>query len=277
MRHSLAWLVLVATCVTTATPLLSRFDLGLTPAQAQDSLPDLGGQALTIGSDTAYPPFEFVDEAGEIVGFDVDMLNAICAKINCTATFETAGFDGIFAALAAGEFDAVASAVTITEERAEIVAFTRPYLNAGQVVTVPVGSDITGPEALEGKVIGVQLGTTGDLEASKFTPDENVKRFQTIDLAMAALAQGDLDAVVADAPTSSDIVTKQFSDKLQLVGDLFTTEYYGIAIRQETPEITEAFNAALAAMQDDGTLVEIAETWGLPAEAVKGLPESGLE
>lgn len=276
MRRSQAWLVLIAVCIT-STPFLTFFHQGSGLAQTQDPLPDLGGKDLTIGSDTAYPPFEFVDETGKIVGFDVDMLNAACAKVNCKITFETAGFDGIFAALAAGEYDAVASAVTITEERAKVVDFTRPYLNAGQVVTVLKDSDIVGPESLAGKVIGVQLGTTGDLEASKLTPDKNVKRFQTIDLAMAALAQGDVEAVVADAPTSSDIVTKQFKDTLKLVGDLFTTEYYGIAVRKDTPEITKALNAAIGLLQEDGTLVKIAEAWGLPAEAVQDLPESGLE
>ncbi|MEM9154801.1 MAG: basic amino acid ABC transporter substrate-binding protein [Cyanobacteria bacterium P01_F01_bin.33] len=246
-------------------------------ALAQEAdLPDLGGEALSIGSDTAYPPFEFVNEEDEIVGFDVEMFDAICEQVNCTATFQTAGFDGIFAALAAGEYDAVASAVTITEERARVVDFSRPYLNAGQVVTVPADSSADGVDALKDKTIGVQLGTTGDLEASNYTSDDNVKRYQTIDLAMAALAQGDIDGVIADAPTSADIIAKEFSDELKIVGEPFTTEFYGIAIQKSTPEMTEAFDAAIAALIEDGTLAEIAEKWGLPTSAVENLPESGL-
>ena len=250
--------------------------MGISPAVLAD-VPNLGGAKISVGSDTAYPPFEYVDESGEIVGFDVDLLNAICERANCTATFVTAGFDGIFAALAAGEFDAVASAVTITKERANVVNFSRPYLNAGQVVTVAVGSEIEGPEDLAGMVVGVQLGTTGDIEASNYTSDDNIRRLATIDLAMAALAQGDIDAVIADAPTSVDIVTKQFSDSLQIVGAPFTTEYYGIAVQQETPELAGAFNAAIAELAEDGTLAEIAESWGIPSGAVTDLPESGLK
>lgn len=245
-------------------------------AQAQD-LPDLEGQELTIGSDTAYPPFEFVNEDNEIVGFDVDLLAAICEKVNCNATFQTTGFDGIFAALAAGEFDAVASAVTITEERAEVVDFTRPYLNAGQIVTTRVDSDISGPEDLRGKTVGVQLGTTGDIAASDYAEEESIQRFQTIDLAMTALAQGDVDAVIADAPTSLDIVFKQFSDDLKLVGLPFTDEYYGIAVRQETPEITEAFDAAIAELLEEGELATLAEKWGIPSTFVRDLPTTALE
>lgn len=253
------------------------FTLALPPLQAQeDDLPDLGGQELLIGSDTAYPPFEFVNEDNEIVGFDVDLLDLICEKVNCTATFQTTGFDGIFAALAAGEFDAVASAVTITPERAEVVDFTRPYLNAGQILTTAVGSDIAGPEDLEGNTVGVQLGTTGDIVASEYVAEGDIQRFQTIDLAMVALAQGDVDAVIADAPTSLDIVFKQFSDELELVGLPFTEEYYGLAVQKETPEITAAFNAAITALAEEGALAELAEKWGIPATFVEDLPAEVL-
>lgn len=246
------------------------------PLQAQD-LPDLEGQELIIGSDTAYPPFEFVNEDNEIVGFDVDLLAAICEQVNCSATFQTTGFDGIFAALAAGEFDAVASAVTITEERARVVDFTRPYINAGQIVTTTVGSDIEGPDDLSDKTVGVQLGTTGDIAASDYAEEDAIQRFQTIDLAMAALAQGDVDAVIADAPTSLDIVFKQFSDELELVGLPFTEELYGIAVQQETPEITEAFDAAIEALIENGELASLAEKWGIPSTFVEDLPATVLE
>ncbi len=274
-------MLLLPSCSSRLLPLLLgslAFTLPGLPAGAQADLPDLEGQELSIGSDTAYPPFEFVDENNQIVGFDVDLLAAICDQVNCSTTFQTTGFDGIFAALAAGEFDAVASAVTITEERAQVVDFTRPYLNAGQIVTTTQDrDDIQGPEDLEDKTVGVQLGTTGDIAASDYATEDAIQRFQTIDLAMQALAQGDVDAVIADAPTSLDIVFKQFSDQLQLVGLPFTDEYYGIAVQQETPEITAAFDAAIAALIETGELATLAEKWGIPATFVQDLPESVLE
>ena len=85
---------------------------------------DLGGRVVTVGSDTTYPPFEFVAEDGTITGFDVELVNAICERVNCVAEFQSTAWDGIFAALAAGEFDMVASGVSITPERAQIVEFS---------------------------------------------------------------------------------------------------------------------------------------------------------
>src|SRR5690625_3436626 len=99
---------------------------------------DLGGATVQVGSDTTYPPFETVDSDGNIVGFDVDVVNAICERVNCVAEFVTTAWDGIFPALAAGEFDMVASGVTITAERAQIVDFTDPYFVVDQASTTRV-------------------------------------------------------------------------------------------------------------------------------------------
>ncbi|WP_017325082.1 basic amino acid ABC transporter substrate-binding protein [Synechococcus sp. PCC 7336] len=240
------------------------------------ALPDLGGVELSIASETTYSPFEFANAQGEIVGFDVDLLEAICDRLNCTATFVSAEFEGIFSALAAGQYDAIASATTITRERSRVVDFTRPYLNAGQIVTVRVESDIVGPADLTGKAVGVQLGTVGDMEAGIYTDEIDVRRYSSIEQALAALARGDVEAVIADAPTAGYIVARQFADRLKLVGKLFTVEYYGIALRKETPEMTEAMSAAIAQLAADGTLAQIAKAWGIPAIAVMDLPESGL-
>src|SRR5690606_28510846 len=102
---------------------------------------DLGGRVLVVGSDTTYPPFETVNEEGVIVGFDVDVLNAICERINCVAEFTTTAWDGIFAALANGEFDVVASGVTITAERDEVVDFTESYFSVDQAIAVRVDDE----------------------------------------------------------------------------------------------------------------------------------------
>ena len=204
------------------------------------------------------------------------MLDAVCELINCTPEFQSTSFDGIFTALAAGEFDAVASAITITPERARVVDFTRPYLQAGQIVTAAVGSTLQGPADLGDKVVGVQLGTTGDLVASEYSSENNIMRYETIDLAMQALAQGDLDAVITDAPTSADIIKQQFSSRLEMVGQPFTSEYYGIAVQPANPELTSAFNAAISVLEENGKLAEIAVKWDLPVISVSDLPESGL-
>ena len=239
-----------------------------------NTLPDLGGMPILVGSDTTYPPFGFVSADNEILGFDVDLMDSVCGLLNCQPTFQTTSFDGIFTALAADEFDILASAITITSERAEIVDFTRPYLQAGQIVTVQIGSDIVGPESLNEKEIGVQLGTTGDLVASDYS--SQVVRYETIDLAMQALAQGDIDAVVTDAPTAADIIHQQFETELEMVGEPFTSEYYGIAVSPGNEELLDALSQAIAVLESEGELAEIAEKWSLPEVSVSDLPATGL-
>ena len=143
-----------ATEAPTATP---EPEPTATPAEAAST-------AYKIGTNAEYPPFENVDEAGEIVGFDADLMAAIADAAGFEFEWVNTRWDGIFVALQSGEFDAVISAATITEERAEIVDFSDPYFNAGQMLAVRVGeTEISGPADLAGKKVGVQLGTTGDI------------------------------------------------------------------------------------------------------------------
>ena len=126
------------------------------------SAADLGGKVLKVGSDTTSPPMESVDTAtGQIVGFDVDVIKAVCGKINCKAEFVTTGWDGIFAALDQGSFDLVASGVSITEERKKQVAFTDPYYLAAMTHAAAKNSGITDftNEGMKGKAIGVGAGS----------------------------------------------------------------------------------------------------------------------
>ncbi|MEN9934292.1 MAG: hypothetical protein RLZZ387_871 [Chloroflexota bacterium] len=235
-------------------------------AAAAQPVADLGGRTLVIGSDTTYPPMEFVDDNRQIVGFDVDMMNEIGKLINAEVEFRTfPSFDAIFAALANKEFDMVVSAVSVTEERKQIIAFSDPYLSIGQVISVPVGSttiasvaDLTSVE-----LVGVQGGTTGEqaaLEAG--VPAEKIKRYDTIDLAFQDLANGAVDAVVADGPPSARY-TQQLSDKIMVAGEPFTTEDYAIALQQGDEELLTAVNAALAELKANGTLEQLMEKWNL--------------
>ena len=126
------------------------------PVFAQD-LPDLEGRTLTVGSDTTYPPFETVAQDGSVVGFDVDVVNAVCERVNCVAEFQTTAWDGIFPALANGEFDMVASGVSITPERDEIVDFTDPY----HIVTQAIAVRGTGLSATSARAPGPRPWRTG--------------------------------------------------------------------------------------------------------------------
>ena len=152
---------------------------------------DLGGKVLKVGSDTTYPPMETVDPAtGQIVGFDVDILNAICAKINCKAEFVTTAWDGIFAALQQGQFDLVASGVSITDERKQTMDFSDPYLVVSQAVMLRVADEGMTLDDIKSKglKLAAQTATTNAQLAEELVGRDNVALYDTF--AGAILSSG---------------------------------------------------------------------------------------
>ncbi len=231
-------------------------------AAAAETMIESGLGVVTVGLNAEYPPFEYVDENGEIVGFDPDLMNAIAERAGFEIEWVNTRWDGIFVALASGEFDAVSSAATITEEREEIVDFSNPYFNAGQMIAVleDRADEIQSPEDLPGLKVGVQSGTTGDIASSEIDGVE-VVRYDEITLAFQALANGTIDAIVNDGPVSADIIAKNPELGAVMVGDPFTDEFYGIAVQPDMPELLDAINNALAELIADGTYNEIHNKW----------------
>jgi polar amino acid transport system substrate-binding protein len=230
------------------------------PTEAPTEPPAEEGEGLgevVIGTNAEYPPFEFVDEAGDITGFDIDLMEAIAEEAGFEFEFVNTRWDGIFVALASGEFDAVISAATITEEREEMVDFSDPYFNAGQRIAVRADeTGIGGPEDLGGKRVGVQLGTTGDIWLTDETEAE-VVRYDENTLAFQALANGDVDAAVADGPTAADIIKANPEMNLKLVEGVYTDEEYGIAVNPDRQDLLAAINEGLAAVKESGQYDEI--------------------
>ncbi len=272
--HASIWLLsllvlLLAACAAPVAPAApaeapaaeeSAAEESAAEAPAEEPAADL--PVVRVGTNAEYQPFEFVDENGDIVGFDIDIINEIGARAGFTPEFVNTKWDGIFVALASGEFDLVASAVTITDERKETIDFSDPYFNAGQALAVQAGNEeITSPESLTAGVrVGVQLGTTGDIWLTDNT-DADVQRFDENPLAVQALASGDVDAVVADAPTLADILRQNPEMNLKLVGEPFTEELYGIGIRKGQEDLQARINQALAAMREDGAYDAIYDKW----------------
>jgi len=253
------WVIVasLALAIAACTPPAPAAPAAEAPAQQPAAAP----VKIKVGTNAEYRPFEYVDESGEIVGFDVDLIKELAKRAGYEVELVNTKWDGIFTALAAGEFDVVASACTITDERKQSVDFTDPYFNAGQSIAVLADNDtIKTVEDLKGKRIGVQLGTTGDMEASKIEGAE-VKRYEEITLAFQALANGDVDAVVNDTPTSADIIKANPEIKAKIVGEPFTNEFYGIAVNKGKPEIRDALNKALAEIKADGTYDQIYQKW----------------
>jgi polar amino acid transport system substrate-binding protein len=272
-RKAFASFVMLCVVVALVMPAASAFASNEN-ADSPSRIMQVEGQTIRVGTNAEYPPFESVDEEGNIVGFDVDLLTALAEDAGFEIEWVNTRWDGIFVALSEGEFDAVISAATITEEREEIIDFTNPYFNAGQVISVSADNaeTLTTPEDLAGLRIGVQLGTTGDEYATQIE-GAVVERYDEVTLAFQALGDGEVDAVIADSPTSADIIANNPDLNLMIVGEPLTEEYYGIAVNSERADLLEALNASLEVVIADGTYAEIYEAYfGAPPPS-EFLPE----
>ena len=222
---------------------------------------------ITVATDATWPPFEYVDETSkEIVGFDIDLMKAIAQEAGLEVEFVNVAWDPLLAGMAAGQYDAAISSMTITEERKKQFDFSDPYYNAGQLIVVRAEqTGIEKPADLAGHVCGAQIGTTGAMEIEKIT-GATLKTYDTIDLAYMDLVNGQIDAVVADNPLAIGYVNLH-KPKLKAVGKPFTEEYYGIAVRKGAPEILERINKGLKIVLGRGIIKQLEDKWlSKPAE-----------
>ena len=239
---------------------------------------DNGGEAAAgpwvVGTEPAFPPFESQDENGELVGFDIDLMKAIGEQAGVEVEFESLPFDGLIPALQAGTIEAAISGMTITEERAQTVDFSRPYFRAG--LAIAVGEDdteTTSLESLEGKTIAVQIGTTG-ADMAGTIKDAKVSTFDSAPLALQELSNGNADAVINDAPATLDAISTGNIGGVKVVGELLTEEFYGIAMPQDSPNL-ETLNAAFEELIANGTYDTIYEKW-FGTAPVGNLPETAF-
>lgn len=247
-------IVMVMICLTVLTGLLIA---GGAKEESEGPL------HIIVATDATWPPMEMVDESKNIVGFDIDLLNAAAEAGGFTVEFRNTAWDGIFAGLPAGEYDAVMSSVTITDERKKQMDFSIPYINAGQILIVR--ADTTGVEKLadlKGKSVGAQIGTTGSFEIEKIA-GLTLKTYDEIGLAFEDLVNGRIDGAVADTPVAADFAlqNKNYRDKLKIVGEPFTDEFYGIAVKKGNTKVLETINAGLEKVLNTKTYTKIEEKW----------------
>ena len=221
-----------------------------------------GGEQITVASDIAYPPFEF-EKNGKPVGFDIDLMREIGKRAGFKPEFKNVTFDGIIPGLGNNLYDAGASAFTITKAREKKVDFSDPYFNADQSLLVQSDSPIKSVDDIGDGTVGVQLGTTGELKAKEFKQQGKitgeVRTFDTITDAFAALENGQVDAVINDLSVSLD-KANQSNGALEVVQTIPTGEQYGIAFPEDS-DLLEPTNKALEEIKKDGTYAEIYEKW----------------
>jgi polar amino acid transport system substrate-binding protein len=227
-----------------------------TSTKAPDDLVKSG--TLTVCSDTPYEPFEFEGTDGEQTGYDIDLLRDIAGDAGLTLDVKDLPFDGILASLAAGECDVVASAVTITDERAQQVDFSTPYFDADQSLLVHAAdkSKYAKLSDLAGQRIAVQSGTTGETYANEHKPaGATVVGFEDADGMFGAITSNDVAAVLQDFPVNAYRATK---DKTLTVTETYPTgEKYGYAVKKGNAAVRTFLDDGLAKLHADGRFDEV--------------------
>jgi len=209
------------------------------------SIKDRG--TLIVGTSAPYEPMEYKDENGEYVGFDIDIANEIANQLEVDIEVVNMEFnESVFAdALNNEEVNIIIAAITITNEREELVSFSNPYLNAGQVIVTNESSqEINIPENLKDKKVGVQIGTTSKEEALIYTNETNVIKYSNYTEAVNGLKAGAIDAIIIDRPAGIGL-TKD-NQNIKIVGDPFTNELYGIAIKKGESALKTEINNVIA-------------------------------
>ncbi|MBA3921177.1 MAG: ABC transporter permease subunit [Nostocaceae cyanobacterium] len=219
-----------------------------------------GGKTLKVATEPAFPPFEFQDTGGQKQGFSFDLMNAIGAAANFKVDFQSVPFDGIIPALQAQTVDAAISSITITEARAKAVAFSRPYFKSGLAIAVrSENQDIKNFDDLKNKRIAIQIGTTG-AEKAKGIPGAKISTFDSAPLSLQELANGNVDAVINDAPATLYAIKSGNLQGIKIAGQLLTEEYYGIPTAKGSPNLA-LINQGLATVIKNGTYRQIYQKW----------------
>ncbi len=219
--------------------------------------PSESGDTLIMATNAEFPPYEFY-EGGDVVGIDVEIARAVAESMGKELHVEDMAFDSIIPALLSGKADIGAAGMTVTEDRKASVDFTDTYVKASQVIIVKAdNTEITGADSVEGKVIGVQLGTTGDLYASDVT--DTVERYNKGFEAVQALSQGKIDAVIIDDQVAKALAADNADVKV--LDEPFTEEEYAIAVKKDNTELVEQINTALKELKESGKLQEIVDKY----------------
>lgn len=225
-----------------------------------------GNEVVVIGTNPDYPPFEFTDpETGEIVGFEVDMMEALAAEAGLEVEWKPVKWQGIFAALERGDIDAVLSAATITEERQQKYDFSDSYFTISQklVILDKDKGQIQEVSDLNDKRIGVKLATTGALLVETEYPQWETATFDNTSTAFADLAAGKIFGFMVDGPVAEAYgrSNPQTADLFYALPFEFSKEDYGIVFRQDDDELRERINAALKTIKDEGILEQLEAKW----------------
>ena len=220
----------------------------------------------TFATNANWPPLEYVDENGDIVGFEIDLIKAMSEVTGVPMDYVNTSWDTIFAGLANGQYDGIASGVTVTEERKQTIDFSQTIYQVTQsILTLKENEDLTDARSLFGKTVGVQMGTTGHFEMEEY-PEIEIQAYEDIALAIEDMINGNSDAVVCDSVIASDYVlaNENYREMLAVTGTASdTVEDIAIAVEKGNSELLDLINSAVDTLRESGQLEELYAKWNL--------------
>lgn len=221
------------------------------------------GDVLRVGVDDTYPPMEYRDDQNNLVGFDVDLANAIAGKLGVKIEFISTAWDGIYPALNANKFDCIISSCSQTKAYVKNYAFSKPYLSNGQFIVVkPSDNSINKPEDLKGKKVGAQVNTTSSRAAKKYQKETefDLTEYDQVIQPFSDLKAGRIEAVVVDEMVGKDYQSKD-PESYKVTTAKLTNEPIGIAFSNANKELRDKVDTIIDGLRADGTLKQISEKW----------------
>lgn len=248
---------------TTTLLVLSALLVFVVSACASDN----GGEGLTIEANTltvagsgGYRPFNYIDDSGDVIGFDVDVGEEVAARLDLELNYVTGEWSGLIEGLRNNRYDAILGSMAITEERSETVDFTTPYYFSGAQLVVREDSGISSPDEMEGRTIAISTGSSFADDVVELGAE--ARYYDDDNSTMMELINGRVDAVITDRVVALESMRGiDGGDALMLAGDLLRLEEMAIAINQDNPELRDQISEVLEEMHADGTLAEISEKW----------------
>lgn len=225
--------------------------------------PDLGGREITVAVENAYPPYNFINDQGEAVGWDYDTFDDICLLLNCQPVYVQTTWDGMLIAVAKGEFDVAADGITYTRERDETVDFSILYQAYDETLLVRADEDrfstVEELKALPDYLVATQIGTTNEITARELFDADRVQSYDVFGAAIEALLNRDVDAVVVDRPAAEGYIAER--GEMKTLGESLSG-IQGLAFAfPPGSDLIHPINAAMSALMASGRWDEIYAKW----------------
>lgn len=219
---------------------------------------------LVVATDAAYAPMEYLDDKGNIVGLDIEIVKAIAEAVDIEVEFKNYGWEPLFSAVDSEEVDFAVSSITITDERKESFDFTDPYFVANQLILVPTDSDVENFEDLKGKKVAVQINTTGHEVVKDLLgkTSSDIVAPESMPLAITEMLNGNADAAVGDNTVVLEYVKNNPNVEVKTIeDDSFEKENYGLMVKKGNKEVVELLNEGIQEIKDNGKLQEIIDSY----------------